>query len=535
MSPKPTSSRQIPRQSLPALAQEYQPQVLAADIPVFFPPSGMHREKPPSMLGLNEAYTAKNLVIRRGQYKVRDGIATMGSGVFARPVLGLTVFARTQGSEALTAFTDQGVYRLVGGSFNALTGAVLTTQEFDRYSFAAWNNKLLFSNGRDPISEVDYSARSYSELGEAPVAKFIVTLGGRIIAGYVGDNPVRVQWNVKNNSEDWTGLGSGYEDMLASPGGAIDQIQGLFVVNNNFVLVVRTRSVWAIQETGLYDAPYSFSKLWDLPATNSPWSFAYTPMGVIGLCRDDIYVFSEQQAPQRIGTSVIDTVTGDIDRAHGCYDAHNREYVLNVPQDSGTKLWRFSLDAQAWTTSEYHFRSVTCTPGNYRTVLQIGQLTGTIQNLEGPLETLGVSDSTTQGLIFCTGIAAEWVVHESSSATTDVTPSNAAVTVAFGFELTSGMWMGQPQLKAVEVIETVLHYTSTRAITITTGLSVDLATTTTSMGSVATEVTTVPKVCRITGPLARQYAVLKLSSADAAGLCLINFIARGYEGGKIAY
>jgi hypothetical protein len=98
------------------------------------------------------------------------------------------------------------------------------------------------TNGVDKIVSYDIVTGVVEVLEESFTAKHKNSFNGRVIASAVLEGQfigARQRWSVKLDNTDWTsqstsdGIGAGFEDLLASPGGYVDGIMGTFPLTDD--------------------------------------------------------------------------------------------------------------------------------------------------------------------------------------------------------------------------------------------------------------------------------------------------------------
>lgn len=478
-----------------------------------------------------------NLRIYRGAYWVRPAVSRVGMPL-TEPILTSAVFVTSDGTEILHALTTQHVYELVGSAWVQLTGPTLGASDYTQYSLTAWNDRLIFANGFDKISEVNNSSRTYAEIFAAPRARYVTTFGGRLVAGYVEGSPSRVQWSARNNNVDWTGLGSGYEDLLSTPGGVVDAVRGIFPISELDAIIVRARSIWLMRQTGDFLVPFRFDKMWDVTGTVSPWTFAITPKGLIGLFRDNVYLVSPSEPPKPIGNRIRDLIAGaaGLDYASGCFDVWRQEYCFTVPEASQTVVWRYNVnsDEDLWTRDVYNFGSKRIHSQVYRTAIGMDELAGSMETLAGPFELLGLGEHR-RGVLFATGVANQTVVREDENATLDQSPMTSVADRGVGFEIWTGQLNVVSDLKGVHLVEIQVEYSSTRDVVLLAEVSSDGGDTwETYGGEVVARAFKGTRVVRFSVDISRSTLMLRLYSNNSVGFKLTGAHPRLAEGGEIA-
>ena len=289
-------------------------------------------------------------------------------------------------------------YDAIAGLWIDIPGCTLTGSVYDFFSVTSfagilsdkvtYREVLLFSNGVDGLCQFDPTDGSASQItGEdVPSARHLTTFNGRIIATNVtdesGHKPTRLRWSEKDDFTRWkdddlTFIGAGFEDVTASPGTVLDICQATIPITDEVALLFRSRSTWLVSVTGFVDAPFRFSLLFDELGTESPYSLAKIPGGVIGFFRENFYTVT-QSAPSPIGTDIMEYLAPKITdprQLFGSYDPFRQEYSVVVPDDGA--IWRHSLREKGWTRDVYPFTPKTVAPTHYdRTDLVIDDLVG---------------------------------------------------------------------------------------------------------------------------------------------------------------
>jgi len=112
-------------------------------------------------------------------------------------------------------------------------------------------------NGENQTYIFPNSAGNFYQLSGKPTGRTVATLAGRILVGWAtsADSktiPERVIYSVKGNGEDYTGVGSGFFDLLATPGGIVK----LATFSDDLCMAYKEQGVWTIRRTGDDDIPF---------------------------------------------------------------------------------------------------------------------------------------------------------------------------------------------------------------------------------------------------------------------------------------
>jgi len=213
------------------------------------------------------------------------------------------------------------------------------------------------------VSTLLASPHTTTILTHSPRAAHLAVFGNRVIATRTNEwtattdpwveatvNLARIRWCVKNNDNDWDGIGSGFEDLFI-PGGHTDEAMGTFPINDDTALIVSERSVRRVDLTGFVDAPFRFSLLTDQLGTRSRYSIQAVPSGVVFLGYDDVVLVTLGEI-RRLATKAIrnslKAITNDR-LAQGYYDSYNSRYIVVFKEGSTQVLWFYSFLDSGWT------------------------------------------------------------------------------------------------------------------------------------------------------------------------------------------
>lgn len=325
-------------------------------------PEGMFDNVPLNRFNVNQAISIYNYRVgNKKRLLHRYGTDKVGATATAAPIIGLYIFLKSDGTEVPIRFFATGLEIFNGTTWTAATGTALTGTNTSHIVATAWGtDHLLFTNGVDVIVDLNVAAGTFARIAAAPVCLGLTTFGNRVVASYIlsgGTFPYRIQWSIKNDNTDWSSAGSGFEDLLASPGSATDQQVGVYPINDTFALVVRSTSVWGMSLTGFVDAPFSFGRLFANLGCPARYSVVTVPGGIIFVGNDNVY-FVSQTSFIHLGDAVRNGVlfanSQLIPSIIGLYDPRWGEYNMLVnPGDASTghnpALYKCKLETKAWT------------------------------------------------------------------------------------------------------------------------------------------------------------------------------------------
>lgn len=339
-------------------------------LPYFDSVEGMFELKSPDELTGNQAVDIVDFRIDNyGKLVPAEDTGTLTT-LSSQTALDIYGYQRDDGSVNLIVPTTVGFQaRIPEGSFVQLSGTAMSDLQWgDFFSFVGWGNYVITANPVVGMHKLNLTDYTYTEMSGVPVGPNHVTVfGNRVVVTRPVHLPGRIQWSVKNDSDDWTGLGSGYEDLLASGGTRHDSPWSVWPVDETRALVVRERSVWLMSLTGFSDAPFKFERLFDGIGTAAPRSIAAIPGGIMMMTYNnfvivtpDGYEFVGSPIEHIFNPAMYSSVVPKALYTKAVYVRRWNEYWLGYQTISGTYMsWRYNLARKAWT------RSTNSIPGAY--------------------------------------------------------------------------------------------------------------------------------------------------------------------------
>lgn len=369
------------------------PGIVVTPQPFWSPAKGMDTISRLNRLDPQYAVLIQNMRLRDGTMQSRQSLTQLGGT--GDNIMAVVPFVTSDGHIWVVRFRTDGVDYYDNGSWVAVTvPGGLTGTTTDYFTYTAFNDRLIFSNGVNGLYEWDVSFQNILKIDGGPPCKHITTFNSRLLASQVlvgGEIlPTRIQWCAKNNSRAWAveDIGTGFEDLLSTPGGVVDQQRGVHPVSDYTAIVLRSASTWQITETGDPDAPFRFSRIYSDLGCLAPYSAVDVPGGVVALMSDGVYLISDGQVQPlsaRVWRDILNSVS-DYIPCVGAYDPTEREYSLLMPPNT---IWRYSFRDQGWTRDEYAQEL------NYISFLKVsGTLTLTIDSSTGVIDdAVGTIDS----------------------------------------------------------------------------------------------------------------------------------------------
>jgi hypothetical protein len=227
------------------------------------PIEGMFADVPGQEIPPGGSPDMLNCIVRGETLRKRPGYSQFGDQVDGDPILGLfstqdesdttqLIGVHKDGVDKHTVGTD--AWTAVGSAFGtSITGDHLPT-------FAVSQNLFVIAQGDDKIQVTNTIANPTTVLdlnSGAPIAQFIARFADRLYAAFTNessnDKPFRVRRPVASDHTDWTGVGSGFNDLAEFP----YHIRGL--AKHGAQLIVGTEeAIWLATRTGIAGAPARF-------------------------------------------------------------------------------------------------------------------------------------------------------------------------------------------------------------------------------------------------------------------------------------
>lgn len=439
------------------------PDVSRQFITLWGEPKGIDSYRPANKIDPNSWEDSHNLIFDRGQIRSRLGTRLLGNEA-ASTVLQATDLVRANGKKVTIRFCTRHIeiYNYASGSWRSFAVA-LHGDEDDLFTWTSWADKLLFSNGVDGLWELDFKTYAIVKVDGAPSAKHLTVFGNRVVATATDGKPYRIQWSVKNNYLDWTGIGSGYEDMFGTPGGVVDEALATIPVTDEAAFVIRAQSTWQMSESGVAIAPFRFSRILRV-GSNSRRSIVETPRGIVFTNNKSVYLIGVGTFKD-VGRSIIKRMTDDFAdcrKTYAMYDPTRDEYRIcncNV-------VFRLRWDEEGWTKDLYPFqlKSIGMQIAG-KTGFPIDSLQGIIDNLVGSIDDLVIDRPDDDNALI---VPSESLVtlreHDTGDAAQDQMEDESLVDSSI--DIVSGI-INLNTLEASEVLEAHLEYEADEAQTLT--------------------------------------------------------------------
>lgn len=358
--------------------------------PLWVEPKGIDSLRPLNKIEPGYAEDMVNLMFKDGQYQSRLGTRLIGNDA-ASTVVQATDLIRANGKKVTIRFCTRHIEIFnYASSMWRVFSLALHGNEDDLFTWTSWGDKLLFSNFVDGMWELDFQSYAITKVTGAPGAKHLTVFGNRVVATAVNAHskflPYRIQWSVKNNYLDWTGIGSGFEDLFGAPGGVVDEAMATIPMTDEAAFVIRATSTWQMSQSGVAIAPFRFSRLLRI-GSPSRYSIVETPRGAVFLNNKSVYTVGVGSFND-IGKYAINRIKANFEEcrdAYAIYDSTRDEYRLS----NCNVVFRYRWDEGGWTKDLYEFRLRSLgIQIQGKTGYPIDSLLGTVDELDGTIDDL---------------------------------------------------------------------------------------------------------------------------------------------------
>jgi len=497
------------------------------------PPKGMDTAKRLNLLEPSTSRLVSNLAIRDGVYNTRFGTSLVGT-VALTEVVYAEEFLLSDGTSYMIRWREDGVDYLDAGTWVEIPDAGLVTADaITSLAVTAWNDTLVFSTQKNKMFVLSFSPTpTIALITDSPLGStHLTTFNNRVIAS-IGR---KIKWCINKNNLDWTGLGSGEEELLASPGGKVDSQTAVYPITDEIAYAIRSLSVWQMSRTGNFDAPFAFSQLWSGVGGLYPLATCQIPQGIAFLSQDGVVTVDPSNGKREIGLpvrrSILPLSRAYLRRACLVYDSREDELRLSIPDgnQAAHRVYRYNRQADAWTVDTYQAivraMSFTRFAQSTLTIDGLTALAGTIDTLPvGTIDDLGVTDKSV-GLIFALDGSSKRIIRENDTVGNDLgarDKDSAGLSQAGQWRLETGYVFGGPSIVKTHVTEIQFEYESEGAATLLVEYSDDGGVVW-NQYDVLTVVSTGlrPKIARARGSLYRESMCIAISCADTPNFKLI--------------
>jgi len=365
--------------------------------------AGLITDADPARIPLNALSILQNAGYIKSQLIRRNGLSSYIGIAQSGKVLNIYAFISDAGGLAIFSFFKDKIYKVSNSGWIETTPnaiAAISGGDFDFFNFAVGDDRMFFTNGVDPIREVDPVLNQYKALGNAPSYKYVTTAFNRIIgANNITDaTPAEIGWSGFRNYDEWDPLvdnSAGSTPIVDSPSDTSDGITGLFYLGTG-ICVCRERSMWIGVSRPAATNPFNFTVSLPEIGADIPRAIQLTPYGLVWYNFQDgaVYVWNPGSDYKDIAGPVRRGIRASIyttDQIWSAYSADLRVYSLFIGSSITNVVteWQYNFLTNNWCTNTYENVSTVNDLKFSSTTFTIGQLTGDIGDLVGPIGSLG--------------------------------------------------------------------------------------------------------------------------------------------------
>lgn len=373
------------------------------------------------------------------------------------------------------------------------------------------------------VSTLLATPHTSSILTHSPRAAQLFVLGNRVCAVRTNEwtggsdpwvtaftNLSRVRWSVKDDSNDWDGLGSGWEDLRVAAG-SVDEAMAGVAITDETAIVVSEKTVRRMDVTGFFDAPFRFTLFDEIPGTLSRYTIKAVPGGAVYLGYDDVLIVTLGDI-KRVGSIALRDSIGLMTNprlAVGYMDKYNSRYLVAFKEGATQVVWQYSFFDEGWTKIKLPFELV-----------------------HMDLAFFNVASVPFYGAYFTQKLQDGYSVRENPTLSRDVNTS--AVAVDSELEARTGFVNVRDALHEIQLVQIQLLYEAEEAQTLTLEYSVDGGDTWLPYGQIDVIPTVKPTIKRSVRPVLADAAQIRVRSTTLGQLRLISLHAFAMEGAMIA-
>lgn len=295
---------------------------------------GLNTKSPPMVLKLNESSDLQNInLLPTGGFQKRNGNSIFNSVEMSSgaDVHGLGYYRNSSSSEYLLAIAGTKLFKSdnLDGVMDDITGAVSITSGKDQIWTNAQMNNLSIFVGGNPDAPIKWNGSGNAAVlgGSPPNGEFCISANNRLFIGNTTANPSRIYWCILGNPEDWTGAGSGSQDVRLNDG---DTLVGASVIGIDTMLLFKQNSIHLLN---IRSSPFPLYPLF-------PNVGAISKRGIINIDGLVYFITPEPRMKATDGTSVI-SFPDSIDNVWDSLNKDRLKYIHGIHNRRLRQLWWF--------------------------------------------------------------------------------------------------------------------------------------------------------------------------------------------------
>ena len=306
---------------------------------------GLNTNSPVTSLEFNQALDLQNInLLPTGGFETRRGNAAFNSTAMnsGANIQALGYYKQGDGDEFLVTFAGaMGFKSEMDGTMDDITGAVTITAAANNiWTFSVMNDLAIFVGGA-PNAPIKWNGTGNLAVlaGSPPSGNFGLTHNRRFFIGNTTANPSRIAWSILGNSEDWSGDGSGTQDIQEGDG---DTLVTAVPLNTNHLICFKQNSIH------------------DLITTTSPFPVfpLFRDVGCIGkhakvVVDGTIYFITPKAEMKATDGYKIYDFPDIIDDLWGSISQSRLQYIQGVYNPRLNQIWWICSETSSSTTNDY--------------------------------------------------------------------------------------------------------------------------------------------------------------------------------------
>lgn len=209
---------------------------------------GLNTASPVTTLSLNQALDLQNInLLPTGGFQERLGNTVFNSSAMdsGAAVHGLGYYRQSDGDEWVITICGTKIFKSeFDGTMDDISAALtITTGANNRWTYSMMNDLAIFVGGNraaDVPIKWNGSGNAAVLGGTPPVGTFGIQANNRFFIGNTVANPSRINWSILGNPEDWTGTGSGSQDVSTNDG---DTLVGASLLGTDHLILFKQNSI----------------------------------------------------------------------------------------------------------------------------------------------------------------------------------------------------------------------------------------------------------------------------------------------------
>jgi len=254
-------------------------------------------------------------------------------------VHGLGYYRTSLTSDYMMAIAGTKLFKAdnLDGTMDDITGAVtITTGQDNIWTHCQMNNLSIFIGGA-PNAPIKWNGTGNAAVlgGTPPNGEFGIVANSRLFIGNTASNPSRIQWCILGNPEDWTGTGSGSQDVGLNDG---DTLVGASVIGFDSMLLFKQNSIHTL---AIRSAPFPLFPLFTGVG-------AVSKRAIVNVDGIVYFITPEPRMKATDGTNII-TFSDSIDDVWDSLNKSRLKYIHGVHNRRLRQIWWFVSSSSATT------------------------------------------------------------------------------------------------------------------------------------------------------------------------------------------